>query len=330
MADESRTQLERMRRVLLAGGMLVGFCGAAAALPCADTRLGQIELTADGLQVGESAVQSLRSGDFLVQLNSHQLQTCTDLVEALNEARRNELATLLLIRRDGATQVAVLTAPAATATSAAPAGPVIAVPPASVAAQSTAPAATVEPAKVAAVQPTVIPPSAVPTPPPTPLSRADADTARQFLAKLTAFGNELQAHQPLPKAQPWTQRVERLRQDFNTARRRDTAVDVVEPILGYYETVTQILLYKEDATRERREIRIKADVVLEYHTSSPVGAWLQRYPFLRASVIREPEAIHFITAGETNGQWLPDRAISLLVENALSDGAVLSARLGTD
>lgn len=315
MPSEPRTCVGRVLSGLLAAVTLVSLCQRANASACPDTRIGKIEPTADGLRVDESAAQALRPGDVLIQLNSHRLRTCADLAEALTEARRHELATLFLIRRGGTSDVALVTAPAATE---------IAVPPAAAPPMAT----PVEPvAKVARAEATAVPPSPLPTTPPTPLTRADADAVREFLAKLMAFGQDVEARQPLPMAQPWAQRVDRLRQDYNSELARGAAVAAAEPILGYYETVAQILLYKEVATRERRAVRARADVVLEYHTSSPVGTWLQRYPFLRASVIREPELIQFIGAGESNGQWLPDRAIALLVEYAVSEGAVLSAKL---
>jgi hypothetical protein len=319
MPDVSQTHARR-RGVLLVGVMLVSLCGRAAADPCADGRLGRIELTADGLRVAETTAQSLRPGDFLIQINGHRLWSCAHLADALNEAGRDDLATLLLIRRDGATEVALVTAP--------PGRAAVDTPVRVAAAPAAASADPVEPATVARALSTALPPSPAPTVPPLPLSRADADAIRDFVAKLMAFGTEVQSHQPLPKAQPWAQRVDRLRQDYNTERGRGVAVDVVEPVLGYYETIAQILLYKENATRERREVRARSEVVLEYHTNSPVGAWFQRYPFLRTSVIHEPEVLRFIAAGESNGQWLPDRAIALLVEYALSAGAVLSATMG--
>jgi hypothetical protein len=127
--------------------------------------------------------------------------------------------------------------------------------------------------------------------------------------------------------QPWAQRIDQIRQAYDRQQASGTGVGVVEPILGYYETVGQILVYKDAETRGRRAVRARAEVVLEYHTSSPVGGWLSRYPFLRASVVEEPETTRFITESESNGQWLPDRAVELLVARALSEGTALSTAL---
>lgn len=292
MLSETQTRGVRRLSVVLAAVTVVSVAaGRAGASACADTSIGRIVASGDGLRVEQSAAPTLHTGDILVQLNSHRLHTCADLAEALSEAQRNQLAPLLLIRRDHAMDVALI-------------------------------AAVTE---MALAQPTPIPPS-VPTTPP-PLSRADADAVRTLLAELVAFGRDLQARQPLPMAQPWAQRVVRLRQQYDAQLVRGAGVGVVEPILQYYETVTQILLYKETATRERRDVRARSDVVLEYHRDSPVGAWLQRYPFLRASVIQEPETVHFITEGESNGLWLPDRAVALLLDRAVTEGAALSSTL---
>ena len=146
-------------------------------------------------------------------------------------------------------------------------------------------------------------------------------------SSLGALGRDLQARQPLPMPQPWAQRIDQLRQAYDRQQASGSGVGVVEPILGYYETVGQILVYKDAETRGRREVRARSDVVLEYHNNSPVGGWLSRYPFLRASVVREPETTHFITESESNGQWLPDQAVALLVARAVSEGTALSATL---
>lgn len=296
-------------------------CGNAHASTCADTSIGRIRPTEDGLRVDQTAVPTLHVGDILVQLNSHRLQTCADLAEGLIEAHRNALGTLFLIRRDGKVETALVAAPPAVVAAGAPvAPPVKGAPPMPIAAAA-APIAQVPPAV-----PTAIPPPPVPTTPPTPLSRADADTARELLAECVAFGRDLQARQPLPMAQPWAQRVEQLRQRYNSQQARGAAVGLVDPILGYYETVAQILLYKETVTRERRDIRARGDIVLEYHSNSPVPAWVQRYPFLRPSVLREPD-IGLLRVGESNGQWLPDRAVALLLDRAVAEGTALSSTL---
>lgn len=265
---------------------------------CPDTRVGRVVVTGDGLRLEGPTTRPLQSGDILVQLNNHRLTTCAELTDALNEAQRNQLAPLFLVRRDGKTEVAVIEWSAAGAVN------------------------------VAAAQPTTPASTRVPTAAPTPLTR-DAAAARAFVAQLVSFGRELQAREPLPMSQPWVQRIEQLRRDY-VKETGSLGVGVAEPILAYYETVAQILLYKESATRERRDLRARSEVVLEYHRASPVEGWLRRYPFLQPSVIREPETVRFIAEGDRNGQWAPDRAIALLIERAVSEGTALTTRMATD
>jgi len=274
---------------------------------CPESRLGRVVSTTLGLRVEDAAVPALRSGDLLIQLNSHRLVSCADLAEAMTEAQRNQLVPLILIRRDGSSVAAAVEWPAVAAV---------------------APQATV-------IAPTPVPtalPTTIPTPPPTaiptPLSRADVAAVRRLLDDLVAFGRDLQSRQPLPKAQPWVQRIAQLRQDY-AMQAGSAGVGVVEPILDYYETIGQILIYKESATQERRDLRAKAEVVLDYHRGSSVETWLRRYPFLQPSVLAEPETFHFITEGESSGQWVPDRAVSLLLDRAVSEGSALSAKLAT-
>jgi hypothetical protein len=300
----------RPRVARLLGQGLVAVTAASLVLAdsgppaCPETRIGRVVATSEGLRLEEAPTPPLHSGDVLVQLNNHRLMTCTELTDALNEAQRNRLARLFLVRRSGKTEVALVEAPAAGAVPLAAAPPAIA-------------------------PPTVAPPTPIPTAPPAPLPRADADAARKFVAELVSFGRELQAREPLPMSQPWAQRVEQLRHAY-AKQASGAGVGVAEPILAYYETVAEILVYKENATRGRRELRARSEVVLEYHRDSPVEGWLQRYPFLQPSVIHEPEDVHFIIEGDRNGQWAPDRAIALLVQRAVSEGTALSAKLAAD
>jgi hypothetical protein len=254
-------------------------------------------------------MSALRAGDVLLQLNGHRLQTCADLGAALREALDNDVAPLFLIRRGAQTVAVVAQWPAPQP---APAAVPAIVPPAT-------------PTARASAVPTVAP-SPVPTTVPTPLSRADADAARVLLAQLVALGHELQDRQPLPMAQPWAQQVDRLRHEYDTQRARGAHVGVLDPILGYYEAVVQILRYKEVALRGRRNIRARAEIVLEYHGGSEVSGWLRRYPFLQPSVIEAAEPF-VIPPFESNGLWAPDRAVALLLERAVSEGITLEAQL---
>ena len=267
---------------------------AMAATPCPDVTIGRVVGGDAGIEVVAPAVSALRVGDILVQLNGRRLRTCDDLRAALRETRDRRLTPLLLVRRDGSDQAIVFTLP--------------------------------DEVRAVAVA-TVLPPSPIPTVVPTPMSVTDADAVGEMASKLVTFGRELQARLPLPMAQPWSGRVEDLRRAYATQTAAAPAVRAVEPVLGYYETVVAILQYKERATRGRRGVRAQSEVVLEYDSDSPIDGWIERYPFLRPSVIAAPETIAFIGKGEVVGRWAPDRAVALLVERAVAEGEALSRGL---
>lgn len=263
---------------------------------CPDATLGRVVYSDTGLEVTEPAVAALQANDVLVQLNGRQLRTCDDVRMALREARDRRLTPLLLVRRDGTNQAVVITLPEEVR------------------------AVTV----ATVVPPSPIPPSPIPTAVPTPISVSDADAVREMAGELVTFGRKLQADLPVPMAQPWSGRVEDLRRTYAARSAAVPAVRAVEPVLGYYETMVAILEYKERATRGRRAVRAQSEVVLEYDSDSPIAGWIERYPFLRPSVIAAPKTITFIGTGEVVGRWAPDRAVALLVERAITDGEVLS------
>jgi hypothetical protein len=107
-----------------------------------------------------------------------------------------------------------------------------------------------------------------------------------------------------------------LRQAYEERQRHTPAVSAVEPILGYYETIAEILRYKEKAERDVGYLRPQPNVAVEYNSGQPVGTWMRRYPFLRQSIVELPG--RSIIGGESNGRWLPDNAVELLAERALA------------
>jgi len=277
---------------------VVGFFAAALALTveaeppaCPDTEFGRVVVTRDGLQVVEPGAEEVQSDDILVQLNSHRLRTCADLGQALKEARERQLAPLLLVRRDQELEAVLLRqSPAETG--------------------------------VAAAAPVMVP---VPTPTPVAIGPSSVGSVRSILTELLDLGHTLQANLPLLTAQPWARQVSDLREAYEKRRTDVPAVGAAEPILAYYQTVAEILLYKEKAVREADHVRPQPNVALDYNTGSQVSAWLHRYPFLQESVVERPG--RGIIGGESSGRWSPDRAVELLVQHALADADALRQRL---
>ncbi len=279
--------------------VLVVFAGALA-LPaaaqspsCQDAAIGALAPTTDGLRVVAPAAPELRADDILLQLNGQVLRRCLDLQRALAEVRRHPVVVLLLVRRNGNLEaVALGQSPR---------------PPTGVVAAAAAPPATPTPTVTPAV-----------------LSASDVAAIRDMLDRFLRFGRTLRAALPVLSPQPWTRDVHDLQQTYDARRARLPALTAVEPILGYYRTVADILAYKQNAERAAGYLRPRPDVVLDYSNDWAVGEWLRRYGFLQASVVRPSVSVGGLERG---GLWSPDHAVKLLVEQALADGAALEQRL---
>jgi len=259
---------------------------------CQDTEIGHVVVSRDGLRVVEPGAEEVQPDDILVQLNSHTLRTCADLGQALKEARERQLAPLLLVRRERELEAVLLRLPSQE-TDVGTTGPVAVVP------AATATAVAIGPSSVGSV--------------------------RDTLARLLDLGHALQASLPLVTAQPWVRQVSDLQEAYEKRRAEVPAVGAVEPVLAYYQTIAEILLYKEKALRQAGYLRPQPNVALDYNTGSQISTWLRRYPFLQESVIERPG--RGIIGGESSGRWSPDRAVQLLVQHAVADGDALRRRL---
>lgn len=172
-------------------------------------------------------------------------------------------------------------------------------------------------------------PVASATPHPTPLTVADADSLADMAGELRAFGEQLSL--PLLAPQPFTRRLGELRQTL-LAHRDRTAIGAVQPILGYYETVAEILDYKEKAAAEapasQGDVAVGAARThrhalgsFPYTSDGPVAKWVDRYPFLQSSVTQRTGSVGPF---EQTGLWQPDEAIRLLVTRARTETAALA------
>lgn len=307
---------ERLHLIVASFVCLVGMSagtGLAAASQCADSPIGRVS-TADGnVRVTVPHVPGLESNDILLQLNSHRLHVCDDLAGALEEARGKGLDVLLLVERKGRVHAVRVELPVQPQIAAA-------APVATVADTVPAQVPTRSPVTSPTQPPPVSPTAARPTAVPTPLTSADVALVREAIVEANQLGHELQDSLPLLSSQPWLGRLRRLLDDQARRRERNEAAAAAEPIFAYYETIAQILAYAEKATRDARRRRSRAQLVLEYDSTSDVSGWLKRYPFLAESVIEPPKEITFLAHGERPGRWLPNRAIELLVERALAEG----------
>ena len=284
-------------RIALVAIVAMPIIAGAESSTCRDAIVGRVVATADGLQVDESNIAELKADDVLLQLNGHPLRSCADLTTALAEDRRRQLALLLLVGRGQDTLAVLLPSPAAT-----------------VSTRVTTPAATELPKST----PTLL-----------AVAPSDADAVRGLLTQLRELGRAMQRSLPLLTSQPWARQVSTLRRAYDQRLAAVPTVRTVEPILDDYETVVEILAYREEAVRAEGNARPQPNVSLRYNTGSPVTGWLRRYPFLQASVVEPPEKTAFTGWAEGNGLWSPDRAVERLVEHALADADTLATRLET-
>jgi hypothetical protein len=90
-------------------------------------------------------------------------------------------------------------------------------------------------------------------------------------------------------------------------------------LLGYYLTAQEIRQYKQDFVSDSRKDLRKGRAAMfvsetvPYFLKSPIPAWVDRYPFLQASVKDSPQMVNFL---EQPGHWDPDKAVELLWEKA--------------
>jgi hypothetical protein len=264
---------------------------------CDEASLGRVRPAADGIHIVESAVEPLRTGDVALQLNGKALRRCEDLTAALDQARSAGLKALFLVRRGDETTPVV-----------------VRLEDLSVASASPTPAAPVQ----SSVSP--------------PLAEIDATSAsevRQSLDELASFGRRFEAWSPAPTSRSLARQIEEFTGKYRRRIEQVPALAVIEPILGYYDTVGEILVYAEQQrVRDGRSLH-RYSPALEYQSNSVVAEWLRRYPFLKESVEDTPKQVVFLTNAEIAGHWSPDEAIRLLVKRAVADAEALSARIGT-
>ena len=302
---KSRYEMRRTPAVGAAAPLLIAALAAgAAAVPCAPTGLARVAVEAAGLQVVEPHVADLQAGDVLVQLNGRPIRTCAELERALEEARDGGLAILLLVRRGETTRAVAVERWE----------------------DEPAPASPTSTAVVPTPMPTVAPPPAPPpAAPPRASARVESDAARQSAADALRFGHKLRAALPLGGSKPWTSELESILRAHERRRATDAKAAAVDPSVSYYSAALESAAYKRAEMREAHSAVGRAGAILEYSSSSPVAAWLERFPFVGEAVVETPKKLTFIAKGERPGSWMPDRAVELLVERAIAESEALAA-----
>jgi hypothetical protein len=256
--------------------------------------------TTTGLVVTEIAPLSqaarigLLKGDVIEQVNSWRARDCQSYSRAVQDAQGEQKAVLLLITRKGRRQTLAFE-----------------------------PEMWVrkekeqqEKASVASLQ-TML---AAPLPP--TLKGKVGNTGEQALAILHELetvavspGKPSAYEQGVAKAKKQLVALDQASQGEGEKR----VVAGAQVLLGYYVTAQDIRQYKQEFVQnERKDLRKGRAATftsssVPYFLKSPVPGWIDRYPFLRASVSESPQTVNFL---EQPGRWDPDRAVELLWQKA--------------
>jgi membrane-associated protease RseP (regulator of RpoE activity) len=298
---------------LVVGVVLVAATMAGAAGPCEEGRAQSglaLVSGAEGLEVGTvdsdsaAAEAGIVVGDRILQVNGTVPRSCADYARAVREARRDHKALLVLVRRAAADVPLVLAArtwerPVASRGALAP----------------------------AAEAPNVG--SVVAAPPPSPLppqTKVTVEDVTRGIAELAPAD-----HPPARLDAYRTQLVLLHRQTETLATRQAVPAGVVtglRTVLRYYDAAG--LLWDAEEQRSEREHMphhraANGAAPAPYFNDSQVTATLDEFPFLRATVIREPAP--GVLGGESAGLWRPYEARALLWQHGRDELARLTTWL---
>src|SRR5437879_6234885 len=233
---------------------------------------------------------SLRVGDAVVQANGTLARSCGDYARVVREARRERKAVLLLVRRADTELPLALAASTwerAVAVVAAPA-----------------------PAEAPSVRALVATPPPAPLPPETHVSVDEVTRGLSTLADDGRSRASLTAYQ---------KDVLHLRRQVETLAARAAAPAAVlsglRTVLEYYEGAA-VAWASEETQRERerrpRHLPAGETATATFFEDSEAAALLDEFPFLRATVVRDPAPG---LVGESAGLWRPRQARALLWEH---------------
>ena len=244
----------------------------------------------------------LRAGDIIEQVNSWRTQDCQSYSKAVQDARGERKALLLLITRKDQHQALVFE-------------------------PEIWPRKDREPHE----QGTVVTLQSIVS---VPLSSEVKDQVRPTAAQVLTILHEVAALAVLPGdptayaqcvADAKTQLAARDSASSSKAERQ--VIAGAKAVLGYYLVAQEIREYKQTLVTNsakgppQRRDATAAPAGVPYALNSPVAGWLEQYPFLRASVRQSPQKVSFI---ERDGRWDPDQAVQLLWEKAKGETETLA------
>ena len=241
----------------------------------------------------------LRKGDVLEQVNSWPIRDCKSYRKAIRDAQKKQKAVLFLVSRKGKRQ------------------PVFFEPEIWRRAEEK----REEKQAVASLQ------SMLSAPLPEEIQEKTGKVGDQALATLRGLETMAILQNPLPV---YERGVRKARTQIRSLDRRSQGeaekrvVAGAKVLFGYYETARAIRQYKHDyVSRKRKDLRKEraasfTSETIPYFYDSPVTGWVDRYPFLRASIKDSPDKLGFDFI-ERPGGWDPDKAVRLLWQRARNE-----------
>lgn len=268
-----------------------------AATPCGDEeralglRVGVQtgQLIVDAVTPDTLAASVVRAGDVVTQANATVVHGCNDWARAVRDARTDRKALLLLVDRGGTPTVVMV--------------------PASVWGVVTPPASR---------EPGIVnkPSFPAPPPPPPPLDDSVVVSYDSIRADLDGL---VPADHPPTSLHDYRRAVSQLRRALATLSARKAApqdaINALRVALRPFEAAEVAwdgIEGERDRERRMRKVPMADEATVPFFEDSPAAAVMDEFPFLRATVARDPEPGIL----ETAGQWRPVQARQLLWDHA--------------
>jgi hypothetical protein len=290
---------------LIAIGLLLAATGTAHASSCDVERpmTGVLVAVKSGIvsvaEVDAGSVAErggLRAGDVVVQVNDVLPRSCSQWADAVEDARDDRKAVLLLVRR-GETEVP------------------LALPSSVWGVPETPPAVAADEDEDAPAEPAAKRFVEAPKPPPLPPEEP---------VSVEAVTTQLAALAPTPDEPPtnlvaYREQVLRIRREIETLAARQSAppptIDALRNVARYFEAAEvawEALEGDRDMDRRSRRMPVAENATVPYFSDSPQAAVIDEFDFLSATVSSEPtRATRF---AESSGRWRPMWARILLWE----------------
>jgi hypothetical protein len=248
----------------------------------------------DLVPLSQGARLGLQKGDVIEQVNSWRARDCQSFSRAVQDARSEQKAVLLLVSRKGRRQTLAFE-----------------------------PEVWIKKEQEKKEQEAVITlQSMLSAPLPPDLKTKVGNTGEQAVALLREVETvAVTTGKPNTYEQGVTNAAAQLRalDQASQGEAEKRIVAGARVIFGYYLAARDIRQYKQEYVEtERKDLRKGRAAAFQsasipYFLKSPVPGWVDRYPFLRASVSESPQMDSVL---ERPGRWDPDQAVVLLWQKA--------------